>query len=115
MGNDLQVIAPRAFPLKPLTAATYGFCFIAFDFTFAARQTAFGNVSINSILESLTTSDGAPVLVRGTGALMPIPGAILTVREEQLHSFEVAVDVHVEVWMLFVSRERSRLKGCFEV
>jgi hypothetical protein len=51
----LQLIAPRAFPLKPLTTATNGFRLVAFDFTFAARQTAYVNVSIKSILEPFIT------------------------------------------------------------
>lgn len=32
----------------------------------------------------------APVLVLGTGALIPIPGAILSMGEEQLHSMDKA-------------------------
>jgi len=41
MRYDLQFIAPRAFPLKPLTPATNRFCLIALHFAFAARQTTF--------------------------------------------------------------------------
>lgn len=43
--NDLQLITPSAFSLQPQAAATLRFHLIAFNFSLAARQAAWGAVS----------------------------------------------------------------------